>query len=197
VWALSARRQELYKRGGLVSVTSRILVVDMLQQDIPVPLITGLLVLHAERVSPTSLEAFIVRLYRERNTAGFLKAFSDEPEAITSGLTPLKAVMTELRLRNVHIYPRSVGRPCLLSTKADCKSSFHEDVKTSLERRRADVVELFQPMTELMSDIHTAIVQCMTSTLDALKRSNASVRPPLRPPPSDVLTGGRSWSWTT
>jgi DNA excision repair protein ERCC-4 len=42
-------RQELYRRGGLVSVTSRILVVDMLQKDIPVELITGLLVLHAER----------------------------------------------------------------------------------------------------------------------------------------------------
>ena len=42
-------RQELYKRGGLISVTSRILVVDMLQEDIPVQLITGMLILHAEK----------------------------------------------------------------------------------------------------------------------------------------------------
>jgi hypothetical protein len=42
-------RQELYKSGGLVSVTSRILVVDMLQSDIPTHLITGIFVLHAER----------------------------------------------------------------------------------------------------------------------------------------------------
>jgi DNA excision repair protein ERCC-4 len=41
--------QELYKRGGLLSVTSRILVVDMLQNDIPIDLITGIMVLHAER----------------------------------------------------------------------------------------------------------------------------------------------------
>ena len=39
----------LYRNGGLVSVTSRILTVDMLQSDIPVELITGLVVLHAER----------------------------------------------------------------------------------------------------------------------------------------------------
>lgn len=42
-------RQDLYKKGGLVSVTSRILVVDMLQSDMPTELISGLLVLHAER----------------------------------------------------------------------------------------------------------------------------------------------------
>lgn len=151
-------RQELYKRGGLLSITSRILVVDMLQNDIPVDLITGMLVLHAERVSATSLEAFIVRLYREKNTEGFLKAFSDDPEHITSGLSPLKNVMKELHLRSVHIYPR-----------------FHEEVKGSLERRKADVIELFQPLTEAMSDIHGAIVQCMTTTLNELKRSNTSL----------------------
>ena len=45
-------RQDLYKRGGLMSVTSRILVVDMLQSDIPIDLITGILVLHAEKYVP-------------------------------------------------------------------------------------------------------------------------------------------------
>jgi DNA excision repair protein ERCC-4 len=109
-------------------------------------------------VSATSLEAFIVRLYRESNSAGFLKAFSDEPEAITSGLSPLKAIMHELRLRTVHIYPR-----------------FHDAVKAALERRRADVVELFQPLTPLMADMHTALVQCMGSTLAELTRSNAGL----------------------
>jgi len=74
-------------------------------------------------------------------------------------MSPLKNIMKELRLRKVHIYPR-----------------FHEEVKTSLERRRADVVELSQPLTESMSDIHGAIVQCMTTTLAELKRSNTTVR---------------------
>ena len=55
-----------------------------------------------------SLEAFIVRLYREKNNTGFLKAFSDQPEHITSGLSPLKSIMKELQLHTVLIYPRSV-----------------------------------------------------------------------------------------
>lgn len=151
-------RQDLYKNGGLISVTSRILIVDMLQSDIPTELITGLIVLHAEKVTALSLEAFIVRLYREKNKAGFLKAFSDQPEHITSGMSPLKNIMKELQSRRVHIYPR-----------------FHEDVKNTLETRKADVIELYQRLTEPMEAIHHAIVQCMTITLSELKRSNKTL----------------------
>ncbi|KAI9511512.1 hypothetical protein F5148DRAFT_1171066 [Russula earlei] len=151
-------RQDLYKNGGLISVTSRILVVDMLQSDLPTELVTGLLVLHAEKVTALSLEAFIVRLYREKNNAGFLKAFSDQPEHITSGLSPLRSIMKELQLHSVSIYPR-----------------FHQVVKDSLERKRADVVELYQPMTETMKEIHGGLVQCMSTTLAELKRSNTTL----------------------
>ncbi|KAK7448452.1 DNA repair protein RAD16 [Stygiomarasmius scandens] len=150
----SRDRQDLYKKGGLISVTSRILVVDMLQNDIPIDLITGIMVLHAEKISPLHLVSFITRLYRDKNKTGFLKAFTDQPEHITSGLQPLKSVMKELQLRRVHIYPR-----------------FHQDIKDALERRRADVVELSQDMTQAMDDIHGAIVQCMNSTLAELRRS--------------------------
>ena len=49
------------------------------------------------------------------------------------------------------------------------------EVKSSLERRRADVIELYQGMSELMTEIHGAIVQCMNATLSELRRSNANV----------------------
>ncbi|KAF7794882.1 hypothetical protein EIP86_006025 [Pleurotus ostreatoroseus] len=150
-------RQELYKKGGLLAVTSQILTVDMLTSDIPTQLVTGLVMLHAERVSPSSSEAFIARLYREKNKKGFFKAFSDEPEHITSGLSPLRTIMKELQLRTVHIYPR-----------------FHQEVSESLGRDRS-VLQLSISMTESMSEIHGAIVQCMTTTLAELKRSNTSL----------------------
>ena len=57
----------------------------------------------------------------------------------------------------------------------DIGCSFHEAVKESLERKRADVVELYQPMTESMKEIHGALVQCMSTTLAELKRSNTMV----------------------
>ncbi|KAF8999609.1 hypothetical protein BDQ17DRAFT_1499549 [Cyathus striatus] len=154
----SKERQNLYKAGGLISVTSRILVVDMLQGDIPVHLITGLMILHAEKITPLVLESFIVRLYREKNKDGFVKAFTDQPEHITSGMSPLKNILKELQIRKVHIYPR-----------------FHVEIKESLERRRADVIEIMQDLTESMADIHTAIIQCMSSTLAELRRSNTKL----------------------
>lgn len=65
---------------------------------------------------------------------GFLKAFSDQPEHITSGMSPLRTIMKELQLRTVHIYPRSVYvlvyplRVCLhfcyCSTHVSCRSLF-------------------------------------------------------------------------
>jgi DNA excision repair protein ERCC-4 len=54
-------------------------------------------------------------------------------------------------------------------------SSFHQVVKDSLERKRADVVELYQPMTEFMKEIHGGLVQCLSMTLSELKRSNTTV----------------------
>jgi len=46
VWFV--RREALYKHGGLLSVTSRILVVDLLSKKLPAEAIAGLVVLHAE-----------------------------------------------------------------------------------------------------------------------------------------------------
>ncbi|KAJ7106147.1 hypothetical protein C8R44DRAFT_886045 [Mycena epipterygia] len=81
----------LYKGGGLFSITLRIL---------------GIISLHAERVTPLILEAFIVWLYREKNKEGFLKAFTEQPEYITNSMPPLKNIVKELQLRNAHICPR-------------------------------------------------------------------------------------------
>ncbi|CAL1710551.1 unnamed protein product [Somion occarium] len=150
-------RQDLYKKGGLLSVTSQILTVDMLTSDIPTNLITGIIMLHAERATPTSSSAFIVRLYREKNQNAFLKAFSDQPEHITSGMSPLRTIMKELQLRKVYIYPR-----------------FHQEIIECLGRDRS-VLQLTIGMTEYMQEIHGAIVQCMSTTLSELKRSNTNM----------------------
>ena len=100
----------------------------MLQSTLPTEMITGILILHAERsdpvylvadgnltqdirVSALSQEAFIVRLLREKNEVAFVKAFSDQPEHVTSGLAPLRNIVRELRVQHVHIYPRYFSLP--------------------------------------------------------------------------------------
>ena len=39
----------------------------MLLDRLPVSELTGIAVLHAENVTPTSMEAFVMRVYREKN----------------------------------------------------------------------------------------------------------------------------------
>lgn len=53
--------------GGVIFSSSRILVVDMLMERMPIDLITGVLVFKAHKVIETSQEAFILRLYRQKN----------------------------------------------------------------------------------------------------------------------------------
>jgi DNA excision repair protein ERCC-4 len=152
-------REKMYSQGGIFSVTSRILVVDLLTDLLNPETITGLVVLHADRVVATSLEAFILRIYRQRNKVGFLKAFSDNPEPFTAGFSPLATMMRNLFLRKASIWPR-----------------FHITVKQSLEgKKKAEVIELEVPMTEAMRDIQNAIMECVEVSIGELKKANSGL----------------------
>ena len=48
---------------------------------------------------------------------------------------------------------------------------FHQAIKDTLERKRADVIELAQNLTDSMTEIHGAIVHCMNMILADLRRS--------------------------
>ncbi|KAK2001095.1 DNA repair protein [Colletotrichum falcatum] len=149
-------REKMYTRGGIFSITSRILVVDLLTNLIDTEKITGLVVLHADRVVATSLEAFILRIYRQKNKAGFLKAFSDNPDPFSTGFSPLSTMMRNLFLRKASLWPR-----------------FHVTVAQSLEgKKTAEVVELNISMTEAMRDIQNAIMECVEVSIHELKKGN-------------------------
>lgn len=154
----SAQRQEMYLNGGLVSITSRILVVDMLNGTIPTDLITGLVVMHAESITPTCTESFIVRLYRDKNKDGFLKAFSDSPDHFGVGLSPLQTVLTQLKVRRVELWPR-----------------FHRDIIRDLGKKNSDVIELHQDLSRSMREIQSGIYVCLDAVLNELKKNTGSV----------------------
>ncbi|KXT18923.1 hypothetical protein AC579_3586 [Pseudocercospora musae] len=152
-----ASREKMYKRGGICSITSRILIVDFLSGLLDPATVTGLVILHADRVAATSLEAFIVRIYRQKNKKGFLKAFSDQPEPFTTGYQPLTSILRNLFLRKPILYPR-----------------FHVAVAKSLEgKRKAEVIELEVPMTEAMRDIQNAVLECVEVSISELKKMNS------------------------
>lgn len=61
----AGERAVLYARGGVFVVTSRILIVDLLNGTAPVRDVAGMLVAHGDRVrGEGSTEAFILRIFR-------------------------------------------------------------------------------------------------------------------------------------
>ena len=63
----------MYLQGGVLFVTSRILVVDLLTERCPADLVTGLIVYRAHAVVESAQEAFILRLYRQKNKVSALR----------------------------------------------------------------------------------------------------------------------------
>ncbi|OLN96390.1 DNA repair protein rad16-like protein 1 [Colletotrichum chlorophyti] len=152
-------REKMYTRGGIFSITSRILVVDLLTNLLDTEKVTGLIVLHADRVVATSLEAFILRIYRQKNKAGFLKAFSDNPDPFSTGFSPLATMMRNLFLKKASLWPR-----------------FHVTVAQSLEgKKTAEVIELNITMSDAMRDIQNAILHCVEVSINELKKGNTGL----------------------
>ncbi|KAJ6145844.1 hypothetical protein N7470_009739 [Penicillium chermesinum] len=154
-----AMRDRIYKQGGILSVTSRILVVDLLSKIVDPEKITGLIVLHGDKVVATSLEAFVVRIYRQSNKRGFLKAFSDSPEPFTTGFAPLANMLRNLFLQKASLWPR-----------------FHVTISEALEgNRKAEVIELEVPMSSKMREIQNAVLECVEVSVGELRKSNTGL----------------------
>ena len=52
---------------------------------------------------------------------------------------------------------------------------YNEAVKTSLTTRKAEVAELYQPMTDAMRQCQDAVTECMEAMLVELKRDHSLV----------------------
>ncbi|CEP63794.1 ssDNA endodeoxyribonuclease RAD1 LALA0_S09e02652g [Lachancea lanzarotensis] len=153
------RRRQLYLRGGIVSVTSRILIVDLLSGVIHPNNITGLLILHVESLNNFSNESFITDMYRATNKWGFIKAVSDQPEAFMTEFSPLKRKLRDLHLKRTLIWPR-----------------FHVDISSSLNLKRDNkVIEVKVSLTNSMSQIQFGLFECLKKCIEELNRKNSSL----------------------
>lgn len=97
-----------------------------------------------------------MRIFRQKNKDGFIKAFSDNPEPFTTGFSPLATMMRNLFLRRSMLWPR-----------------FHVTVSKSLEAKKPEVIELEVAMTESMRDIQTAILECIETSIGELRKTNS------------------------
>uniref|UniRef100_A0A8C4QG17 DNA repair endonuclease XPF n=1 Tax=Eptatretus burgeri TaxID=7764 RepID=A0A8C4QG17_EPTBU len=153
-----SERKDLYKEGGVLFVTSRILVVDFLTDRVPANLVTGILVYKAHKIMDSCLEAFVLRLYRQKNKQGFIKAFTDQPTAFTTGFCKVERVMRCLFVRKLYLWPR-----------------FHATVQACLEQRQVDVVEIAVGLSPAAQAIQSCILEVLGACLRELHRHNPSL----------------------
>ncbi|KAM7381978.1 hypothetical protein PAMA_012712 [Pampus argenteus] len=154
----STERYNVYTEGGVLFVTSRILVVDFLTDRIPAHLISGILVYRAHKIIESCQEAFILRLFRQKNKTGFIKAFTDKATAFASGFCQVERVMRSLFVKKLYLWPR-----------------FQASVNSALDRHKPEVVELHVSLTPTMRAIQSSILDIMSACLKELKRYNPTL----------------------
>ncbi|XP_071550106.1 DNA repair endonuclease XPF [Panulirus ornatus] len=151
-------RSQIYHQGGVLFVTSRIMVMDLLMERVPVELITGVIVWKAHKILESCQEAFILRLYRLKNKAGFVKALTNNPLSFTAGFCHVERVMRNLFVKKLYLWPR-----------------FHMDVNACLEQCKPEVVELHLEMTTPVKQIQMSVLDLITATVQELRRSNSTI----------------------
>ncbi|XP_005095873.1 DNA repair endonuclease XPF [Aplysia californica] len=151
-------RQTTYMEGGVLFITSRILVVDLLTDRVPVSHVTGIMVYRAHKIIESCQEAFILRLYREKNKTGFIKAFTDNAEAFTRGFCQVERMMKNLFVKKLFLWPR-----------------FQASVVTCFNKHKVDVVEVHQHLTPAMTACQTSLLDIINACIAELKRSNPSI----------------------
>lgn len=151
----AVKRQQLYLDGGFFAITKRILIVDILNKIVPLAKVTGIVIYNVQKISESSQEHFILRLYRDVNKTGFVKAISDSPEILAhGGFGNLERVLRNLFLKNIFLWPR-----------------FRLSVKEKLASHAPDLVELSEPLTDQMYRIQDSILLVIEACLEELKRS--------------------------
>ncbi|CAH2108223.1 unnamed protein product [Euphydryas editha] len=151
-------REKAYLEGGVYFVSTRILVVDLLKNRVPVSHITGIIVLRAHTVLESCQEAFVLRLFRQKNKTGFIKAFSNSPISFTFGYHQVEKVMRSLFVTELYLWPR-----------------FHGAIIKSLKSRQAEVIEIHVPLTSNMGLIQSCLLDIMNYTVKQLKSINRTL----------------------
>ena len=147
-------RSKRYEDGCVAFVTTRIASVDLLSGRLEAKRVRGVIVCNAHRATEVSGEGFVVRLFREGNRSGYVRAISDRPGDLTRGFSSVERCMKALMLTRVHLWPR-----------------FHLRVKEDLDATPPEVIELRQPLSENVLMIQQAIVSVMDSCMSELKKS--------------------------
>lgn len=151
-------REKVYLSGGIQFISTQVLVLDLLKGRIPTELITGIFVLRAHKIIESCQEAFALRLFRQKNKTGFIKAFTSCAESFSFGYGHVEKVMRNIFVRDLFLWPR-----------------FHALIQKNLKTYEPVSVEFSIPLTLKMTQIQTHLLDLMNFNVKELKRINPLV----------------------
>ncbi|KAK4475913.1 hypothetical protein MN116_001156 [Schistosoma mekongi] len=154
----SKDRETIYKQGGVVFVSSRILVVDLLMERMPASLVSGVLILRAHELHEGCQESFALRLLRERSPQLFIKAFSDNSLSLISSYNNAERVMIQLGISKLVLWPR-----------------FNIQVVSCLNESQPEVDEIRVKLTSDMVTCQSCILDLMKASLKELCDQNPTL----------------------
>ncbi|KAK5581094.1 hypothetical protein RB653_001122 [Dictyostelium firmibasis] len=158
----SSTKTNMYSKGGVYFGPASIFVLDFLTKRMPCNLISGIIIQNAHRITDTSIEYLLIKLFRQNNKNGFIKAFTTEPSSLVDEIGKLQRTMKYLHLKKLFLWPR-----------------FHQHISYILDRHPPDLVELSIGMTNSMKKIeeslHLNTQRCISSliAINKLPRLNS------------------------
>lgn len=148
-------REKLYHSGGVLSITSRILLMDLLKGRVPTERVSGILIGDAHTLQEDGTEAFALELFRRTNKTAFLKAFSESVESFVLGWAKPDKALRLLMVKELCLYPR-----------------FDKLVDDELSNANVIVNEYKQAATQRMKSINVAIADLKEKCLKQIAKSN-------------------------
>ncbi|XBW36461.1 hypothetical protein QEN19_002039 [Hanseniaspora menglaensis] len=159
---LNDKRQSVYSdmtySGGIISVSSRVLIVDILNNIIDLNSVTGLLILNSDALieQPFNNIVFIIDYYKKKNHWGFVKCVSENVNNFTNIEQPLRTCSKNFYIERFLIYPR-----------------FHETIMNDLnftgpEGDGSSLIEVKIQPTELMLTLQHSLSDLLNKCINEL-----------------------------
>ena len=157
--SLASNRRDLYLSGGVIFITTRILVVDMLTKRLPFESVSGIIVANAHRVLKDCHLSFILRLFRMNNKTGFITAISQNAQGFLGSFAQLERIMRNLFVTKLHLWPR-----------------FHATINSSFSSRPSpNVIEMRIHMTPAMKQVQFALIDLISMCIKELTSMNTFI----------------------
>lgn len=151
----------MYGAGGVVFVSARVLVLDLLRSVVPFHLITGVLVHNAHVMEEHGVLSFVLRLVRYHcPPSTFIKGFCDHVQSVKNP-AKLEAALRALFTGKLLLWPR-----------------FEARIAEELSRSQPQVIELFPALTPNMKRIMASLQSLTVAIVKEVAKAHKAMELP-------------------